>query len=342
MKKYIWGIAYGVLLTVFTAYVLLDTFVIARVYTAVPQENVGRTEGEKSPGREESQDLPFGETKEEETPNGDGDTDDKENREEDRDEDTEEKQEPVQTTPVITENSYEDGLISVVLTEYREYDTDIYVAEVKLSSPEYLKTALAKGVYGRNVTEKTSEMAEDNNAILAVNGDYYGARQKGYVLRNGELYRDTADRNQEALVIYDDGFFEIIAEAEVSAWDLSEAGAQQILSFGPGLVIDGEISVTRRDEVGVASASNPRTAIGIVDELHYVFVVSDGRTRASAGLSLYELAQFMLSLGAETAYNLDGGGSSSMVFNGKVINNPTTNGRQIKERSVSDIVYIGY
>lgn len=94
--------------------------------------------------------------------------------------------------------------------------------------------------------------------------------------------------------------------------------------------------------MGVASASNPRTAIGVIDELHYIFVVSDGRTRSSAGLSLYELARFMLSLGAETAYNLDGGGSSSMVFNGKVINNPTTNGRQIKERSVSDIVYIGY
>ena len=89
-------------------------------------------------------------------------------------------------------------------------------------------------------------------------------------------------------------------------------------------------------------SSNPRTAIGIVDELHYLFVVSDGRTNASEGLSLRELAEFMQSLGADIAYNLDGGGSSTMVFNGKVINNPTTNGKSIKERSVSDIVYIGY
>ena len=58
-------------------------------------------------------------------------------------------------------------------------------------------------------------------------------------------------------------------------------------------------------------------------------------------LSLYELAEFMTSLGCETAYNLDGGGSSTMVFNGTVINKPTTNGHHIKERSVSDIVYIG-
>lgn len=89
-------------------------------------------------------------------------------------------------------------------------------------------------------------------------------------------------------------------------------------------------------------ASNPRTAIGIIDVNHYVFVVSDGRTSESKGLSLYELASFMQSLGVKNLYNLDGGGSSTMYFNGKVINNPTTNGKKITERSVSDIVYIGY
>ena len=347
MKRYGWGIVYGVLLTLFTVYVLLDTFVIARVYTTVPRENVGRTEGEESPERENLPELSSGKADDGEHLGENWTEDAGESTAEDWEEDETELQEteqrePVQMTPVITENSYEDGLISIVLTEHREYDTDIYVAEVKLSSPEYLKTALAKGVYGRNVTEKTSEMAKDNNAIFAVNGDYYGAQQKGYVLRNGVLYRDTADKNQEDLVIYEDGYFEIITEAEVTAEELLEKGAQQILSFGPGLLIDGEIAVSKNDEVGVASASNPRTAIGMIDELHYVFVVSDGRTKASAGLSLYEMAQFMQSLGVETAYNLDGGGSSSMVFNGKVINNPTTNGRQIKERSVSDIVYIGY
>ena len=72
------------------------------------------------------------------------------------------------------------------------------------------------------------------------------------------------------------------------------------------------------------------------------FVVSDGRTEESEGLSLLELAEFMDRLGVETAYNLDGGGSSTMYFNGEIINNPTTSGRSIQERSVSDIVYIGY
>ena len=79
-----------------------------------------------------------------------------------------------------------------------------------------------------------------------------------------------------------------------------------------------------------------------MDALHYMFVVSDGRTDESAGLSLSQLAEFMQGLGVVTAYNLDGGGSSTMYFNGEVINNPTTSGRSIKERSVSDIVYSGY
>lgn len=242
---------------------------------------------------------------------------------------------------VSTKTAYSDDNITISLTEYREYDTSIYVADVQVSSPEYLKTALAQNAYGRNVTEKTSEMAEDNHAILAINGDYYGAQESGYVIRNGVIYRDTASDGQEDLVIYQDGSFDIIQEDEITAQELVDSGAQQVLSFGPALLENSTISVSQSDEVGKAKASNPRTAIGMIDDLHYVFVVSDGRTSESTGLSLYQMAEFMQNLGVETAYNLDGGGSSTMYFNGEVVNNPTTNGSRIEERSVSDIVYIG-
>lgn len=142
-------------------------------------------------------------------------------------------------------------------------------------------------------------------------------------------------------MIYQDGSFEIVTEGSVTAAQLLENGAQQVLSFGPALVKDGEVSVTQDEEVGKAMASNPRTAIGQIDDLHYVMVVADGRTEESAGLSLYQMAEFMKSLGVKTAYNLDGGGSATMVLNGKVINQPTTGGSRISERKVSDIVYIG-
>ena len=299
-KKSIFGIVYGLILVSFTIYVLLDTFVITRVYSEIVEDT-------DTISQTISRDKTIGNSTLEE--------------------------------PVITDSSYQDENISIMINEYNQYDTAIYVADVEVSSPEYLKTALAQNAYGRNITEKTSEMASNAEAILAINGDYYGTQQTGYVLRNGVLYRDTASDNQEDLVIYEDGSFEIINETDVTAQELLSNGAVQILSFGPGLVINGEISVTEDEEVGKAKASNPRTAIGIIDENHYVFVVSDGRTDQSEGLSLYELAQFMKQLGVETAYNLDGGGSSTMYFNSEIINNPTSGG-SIKERSVSDIVYI--
>lgn len=133
----------------------------------------------------------------------------------------------------------------------------------------------------------------------------------------------------------------IADQTEVTAQELVEDGVWQAFSFGPALVTDGEISVAEGEETGKAKASNPRTAIGVIDDLHYLFVVSDGRTSESAGLSLHELAAFMQQLGATTAYNLDGGGSSTMVFGGEIINNPTAGGNRIGERKVSDIVYIG-
>ena len=241
---------------------------------------------------------------------------------------------------VSTENSYSDSNVTITIQEMRAYDSTIYVADVVLSSPEYLQTAFANSTFGRNVTARTSSIAENANAVLAINGDYYGARQSGYVIRNGVIYRSKANRNAEDLVIYQDGSFGIINESEISAQALLDCGAWNVLSFGPALLIDGEIAVSSGEEVGRAMASNPRTAIGIVDDLHYLFVVSDGRTNASEGLSLRELAQVLEELGAKTAYNLDGGGSSTMVFQGQVVNNPTSNGKRITERSVSDIVCI--
>ena len=244
----------------------------------------------------------------------------------------------------VTDTSYSDGNISVNLTEKTVNETQVYVADVTLSSADYLKTALAQNSYGTNVTAKTSVTAAENNAILAVNGDYYGANNSGYVIRNGVVYRDSVreDASNGDLAIYKDGSFKIIYEDQISANQLAEDGVVNLLAFGPSLVENGEISVSTNAEVGQAMASNPRTAIGIIDENHYIIVVSDGRTSESKGLSLYQMAEVMKSYGVKTAYNLDGGGSSTLYFNGQVINKPTTGGSKISERAVSDIVYIGY
>ena len=245
----------------------------------------------------------------------------------------------VTTDNAESSDSYEDENIKITYTQYTTNGTTIHVADVQLSSAEYLKTAFAQDTYGKNVTEATSSIAKAHDAVLAINGDYYGVQEKGYVIRNGVVYRDKAG-DSEVLCIYADGSMKIVDPSSVTAQELVDQGVWQAFSFGPGLVEDGEISVSLDSEVGRAKASNPRTAIGIIDDLHYVFVVSDGRTDDSEGVSLYELASFMEQLGVQTAYNLDGGGSSTMVFRNQIINNPT-GGFGNREREVSDIVYIG-
>lgn len=246
------------------------------------------------------------------------------------------------TAPISTDTEYHDDQIDIVLTTMRVEDTTVYVADVQLADISLLKTALPGNTYARNLTETTSVQAANAGAILAINGDYYGAQERGYVLRNGVLYRASAQSGTDALVIGADGNFRIITEGETSADTLVREGAWQVLTFGPALINGGQVTVSSSDEVGRAMTSNPRTAIGQISEGHYLLVVSDGRTKESTGLSLRQLAELMQSLGAQIAYNLDGGGSSTMVFQGRVVNSPTTNGRSIRERSVSDIVYIGY
>ena len=305
MKRHFASMVFALILAAYTVYAALDTFVIVRVLTpdTLPTATV------------EASTAPTA---------------------------TEPPAEQATTAPISADTEYHDDQIDIVLTTMRVENTTVYVADVQIADISLLKTALAGNTYARNLTETTSVQAANAGAILAINGDYYGAQERGYVLRNGVLYRASAQSGTDALVIGADGNFRIITEGETSADTLVREGAWQVLTFGPALINGGQVTVSSSDEVGRAMTSNPRTAIGQISEGHYLLVVSDGRTKESTGLSLRQLAELMQSLGAQIAYNLDGGGSSTMVFQGRVVNNPTTNGRSIRERSVSDIVYIGY
>lgn len=333
MKKNIWAICFSAALILFSTYAALDTFVLSESY------NSNAVEMNTSMFSEEAESANAAEQKNESESESQTETDGTSSATKKSRSKKSNTQSGASMTATSTETSYQDENVSITLTEYFQYNTKIYVANVTLSSAQYLKTAFANDTYGKNVTAKTSSIASAHDAILAINGDYYGVQESGYVIRNGIVYRDTA-KGADVLCIYADGTMEVVSDRDYSAEDLVNRGVWQAFSFGPGLIEDGSVTVGVNDEVGKAMASNPRTAIGMISENHFVFVVSDGRTSESEGLSLYELAEFMQSLGVDTAYNLDGGGSSTMYFNGSVINNPTTGG-SIKERGVSDIVYIG-
>ncbi len=329
-KKHVWAVLWTLALGSFTVYLALDTFVIERVYAIIPesqddgtaQEDYAVQDNDAVQDSDAAQEDRIRLSRRKHREDGDSETDQL-------------------TVSEISEDSYRDQNVSITLKKYTEYGTSIYVADIQVSSAKYLKTAFARNAFGRNITAKTSEIAQSANAVLAINGDFCGSRESGYVVRNGVVYRDVAAGGQEDLAIYEDGSFRILTEDSVAAADLETDGAVQVFSFGPALIQDGKIAVSEGEEVGKAKASNPRTAIGMVGDLHYVFVVSDGRTSESQGLSLSQLAKFMQGLGVKAAYNLDGGGSSTMYWKGEVVNHPTSSGRSIKERGVSDIVYIG-
>lgn len=102
-----------------------------------------------------------------------------------------------------------------------------------------LQSAFANDQFGRNITEKTSVIAAENDAIFAINGDYYGFRDDGIIIRNGVIYRDQPART--GLAFFLDGSMAIYDETETSAEKLLAEGVWNTLSFGPALLIDSAI-----------------------------------------------------------------------------------------------------
>lgn len=219
-----------------------------------------------------------------------------------------------------------------------------YVADVQLSDVTILASAFAKDTFGTNIIDQPSSILSEVGGLFAINGDYYGFRDTGIVIRGGVAFRDEPAR--QGLVIMRDGSMASYDETATSAARLIADGAWHTLSFGPTLVDQGAV-VPGIDQIEVDTnfgnhsiqGKQPRTGIGMIEPNHFVFIVADGRSSGySAGVTMTDFAALFVDLGAQVAYNLDGGGSSVMVFNGALVNNPL--GRA-KERGTSDILWIG-
>lgn len=207
-----------------------------------------------------------------------------------------------------------------------------YVADVKVSDVRCIRTAFAGGRYGSQVREELEDIARRENAVVAVNGDFYGYQAGGLAIRNGVAYRNEP-ADGDACVLFADGELRAVP-AGTDLRELARRGAWQAWTFGPSLLDEnGKARPDKASKSKYLRRKHPRTAIGYYRPGHYCFVVVDGRREGySEGATLERLARIMEELGCRAAYNLDGGMSSSMVFRGATRSRPPdTEPREIQD-----------
>lgn len=195
--------------------------------------------------------------------------------------------------------------------------------------------------------ELTSKIAKDNDAVAAINGGGFtdssskdsewtgtGGKPTGILMSNGSIIADDIsddDEKTQVMAITNKGRLLVGSYSlnELKGKDVTEA-----ISFEPALVVNGKGTIKSGDGGwGIA----PRTAIGQREDGSILFLVIDGRQTKSIGASLRDVQNIMLQYGAINAINLDGGSSSTMYYEGEVINNPCD---PLGERSIPSIVYV--
>ncbi|MDO4564391.1 MAG: phosphodiester glycosidase family protein, partial [Clostridia bacterium] len=239
----------------------------------------------------------------------------------------------------LTEDGYRSENISFTVTVVRDEETyanlvTYYLVDIYVQDVTYIRTAAAGGDFSKRTRDAVSDIARENEALVAISGDYYGFSSSGLVLRNGELYRDNIATGEDVCVLYKDGTMKTFLAGEFTLEELNTEEAWQIWSFGPELLdYQGEPKTEFNSSV---TKRNPRCAIGYFEPGHYCFVVADGRQSSySRGMTMSDLSLLMYNLGCTAAYNLDGGGSAQLFWQDEIFNSPSGGAR-----NMSDIVYI--
>ncbi len=246
---------------------------------------------------------------------------------------------------VVTENSYTSPNVSISI-EKKEYvapngQLSVYfVADIYVGSIDCFSSSLLHDELTYYAVAPIAECAAEVNAICAINGDFTCYQDfDGYAVtfRKGQLYRRGDYSTYQVCALFNDGTMETYFPGEYKLDELMERGLWQIWHFGPLLINADGTANTRYDWQDGIAYQNPRTAVGYYEPGHYCYVVVDGRQdNYSAGMRFSELSELMIDMGCRCAYNLDGGGSAQMYFDGRIVSSPS-NGNP---RSLGDILYV--
>ena len=192
--------------------------------------------------------------------------------------------------------------------------------------------------------ETTSQIAEKNGAIAAINGGGFvdqsssaewtgnGGLPTGVIMNEGKVvYDDLSGEKTTSIGITKDGTM-VVGNFSVS--ELKEKGVQEAVSFYPALVINGRMTQISGDGgFGIA----PKTAIGQRKDGAIILLVIDGRELGSLGATVKEVQEIMSKLGCLNAMNLDGGKSTTMYYDGEIMNKPSNS---MGERTVATAIIV--
>ena len=231
-------------------------------------------------------------------------------------------------------DGYQSRDVSITITRATKEDYVYLVADVYVQHLSSFQTAFSGGAY-QGARELTQDIAKQNGAILAINGDGYSSQKVGPMVRNGVWYRNSEDRGTDLCVLYQNGELKTYAAGSMSVKTLEQSDVYQIWSGGPRLLGDEGKALNSLNSARQMDSHSARTAIGYYEPGHYCFVVVDGsQNPASNGATLTQLADLVGSLGCQQAYMLSGGNSSVMTTQTKRLNTSPDGGR-----TVSDILY---
>ena len=202
------------------------------------------------------------------------------------------------------------------------YNFDAYMAVIYDPSKISVVHTKYMGVTGQYLVD----MAKENNAIVAINGGGFvdidgesnGGEPRGIIIEDGKIIQSSRNRDKAGGVI---GFTNDnkLFLGDVSAQQAVNAGVRDAVEFGPFLVVNGKSSFIKGNG---GYGIHPRTAIGQRKDGIVLLLVIDGRRVDSIGAGMKDLSDIMLKYGAYNAANLDGGNSSVLVINNKIMNRP--------------------
>ena len=231
--------------------------------------------------------------------------------------------------------SYKSKGLEIIIERFYKNGTVYWVADIKTENPgQQLACAVSHDKYpGKR--ETTSSIVKRHNGILGINGSGFFYEDNtifpNVTIKDGQVYKD--ELGTFRVVCVDDKGNIFACEQGEQAASLLAKGVKNTFGFGPPLIINGEFVYKIAGDYN--SGYQPRTAIGMVENGHYVVVVADGRRNYTKGMKITQLASIFKEKKCIYAYNLDGGGSSTLYFNGEVLNNPSDG----NERPVVDVIY---